>query len=135
MDHSLDRFSQSLPAYPGNVATLRRGVVRFAESHGATPLAAGNIALAVGEALNNVVMHAYRDQLVPGAMTVEAHIEGRSLAVAVIDEGIGLSPRTDSAGLGLGMPVMASLTASMSVGLEAVTDDSGTVVILNFGLA
>src|SRR4051794_31616964 len=111
-NYSLQRFSQTQPAYTVNVAALRRAVVAFAAVQGATPMALGCIGLAVGEALNNIVVHAYRDDLVPGSMTVDAHRELAHLAVAVTDEGRGFEPRADSPGLGLGMPVIASLAAT-----------------------
>jgi anti-sigma regulatory factor (Ser/Thr protein kinase) len=135
VDLSPDRFSERLPAYAANVATLRRGVARFAEAHGAGELISADIALAVGEALNNVVIHAYREQSVPGAMAVDAHVEHDRLAVAVTDDGYGPGPRVDSPGLGLGLPVMASLSSTMSVGLHSACDQPGTVVVLNFALA
>jgi anti-sigma regulatory factor (Ser/Thr protein kinase) len=103
VDYSLQRFSATLPAYAVNVRPLRRAVVRFAEEHGANPFMAGSIALAVGEALNNVVLHAYREHLVPGDMTVEAHLEMSHLAVAVRDEGSGFGPRGQSPGAGFGL--------------------------------
>jgi anti-sigma regulatory factor (Ser/Thr protein kinase) len=135
MDYSLQRFSDTLPAYAVNVRPLRRAVVRFAEEHGANPFMAGSIALAVSEALNNVVLHAYREQLVPGDMTVEAHVEMSHLAVAVRDEGSGFSPRSHSSGAGFGLPVIASLAATMSVATNRDDGPSGTMVLMNFALS
>jgi serine/threonine-protein kinase RsbW len=134
VDYSLERFSETVPAYTANVAPLRRAIVRFADAHGATPMALAGIALAVGEALNNVVMHAYRDDLVPGCMTLDAHLETTHLAVAVIDEGQGFAPRVDSPGLGLGMPVIASLAATMSVAETGSPGRPGTIVLMGFVL-
>ncbi len=126
------RFSETRAAYAVNVPALRRAVVVFAEAQGATPEALGSIALAVGEALNNIVIHAYRDDLMPGSMTVDAHGEPAHLAVAVIDEGLGFEPRTDSPGLGLGTSVIASLAATLSV--ADASDRSGTIVLMGFAL-
>jgi serine/threonine-protein kinase RsbW len=134
-NYSLERFSQTRPAYMANVAALRRGVVAFAAVQGATPMALGCIGLAVGEALNNIVMHAYRDDLVPGSMTVEAHLEPAHLAVAVTDEGRGFEPRADSPGLGLGMPVIASLAATLRVATADTSERPGTIVLMNFTLS
>ncbi|MDX6658487.1 MAG: serine/threonine-protein kinase RsbW [Solirubrobacteraceae bacterium] len=135
VDYSLQRFSETLPAYAVNVRTLRRAVVRFAEEHGADAFMAGSVALAVGEALNNVVLHAYRDHLVPGNMTVDAHVEMSHLAVAVRDEGSGFNPRSQSPGAGYGLPVIASLAAAMSVATNRDDGPSGTAVLMNFELA
>jgi anti-sigma regulatory factor (Ser/Thr protein kinase) len=132
--YSLQRFSETRAAYAGNVPGLRRALVAFAKAQGATPMALGCIGLAVGEALNNIVIHAYRDDLEPGSMTVDAHREMMHLAVAVIDEGRGFEPRADSPGLGLGMPVIASLAATLSVVPADASDRPGTIVLMGFVL-
>jgi serine/threonine-protein kinase RsbW len=132
LNYALDRFRESLPAQAENVRTLRRGLAEFARRHGATRLVASGAELAVAEALNNIVVHAYSDRADPGPMTVEAHVEMQHLAIAVIDEGQGLRPRMDSPGAGFGLPVMASLASTMR--FEINGDGSGTVVILNFVL-
>jgi serine/threonine-protein kinase RsbW len=132
LSYTLDRFRESLPARAQNVRILRRGLADFARRHGANGSVASDAELAVAEALNNVVTHAYSDSADPGPMTVEAHIELQQLAIAVIDEGHGLQPRMDSPGAGFGLPVMASLASTMR--FEINGDGSGTVVILNFAL-
>jgi serine/threonine-protein kinase RsbW len=133
-EYSIQRFSQTQAACATNVAALRRAVVAFAEVQGATPTASASIGLAVGEALNNIVIHAYRDDLMPGSMTINAHRELAHLAVAVIDEGQGFGPRIDSPGLGLGMPVIASLAATMSVAAVNSSGRPGTIVLMGFAL-
>jgi anti-sigma regulatory factor (Ser/Thr protein kinase) len=135
VDYSLQRFSKSLPAYAENVRPLRRAVVEFAEQHGANVFVAGSIALAVGEALNNVVLHAYREHIEAGDMTVAAHIEMSRLAVAVRDEGSGFRPRPNDPRGRFGLPVIASLTATMSVATNRADGPAGTVVLMNFRLA
>jgi serine/threonine-protein kinase RsbW/stage II sporulation protein AB (anti-sigma F factor) len=67
-------------------------------------------------------------------MTVDAHRELAHLAVAVIDEGQGFGPRADSPGLGLGMPVIASLTATLSVAAANSSSRPGTIVLMGFAL-
>jgi serine/threonine-protein kinase RsbW len=134
VNYSLQRFSETRPAYALNVPALRRAVVAFAAAQGATPMALGSIGLAVGEALNNIVTHAYRDDAAPGSMTVDAHRELAHLAVAVTDGGRGFEPRADSPGLGLGMPVIASLAATLSVAATDASDRPGTIVLMGFAL-
>jgi serine/threonine-protein kinase RsbW/stage II sporulation protein AB (anti-sigma F factor) len=135
VNYSLQRFSETRAAYAVNVPALRREVVAFAEAQGATPMVLGSIGQAVGEALNNIVMHAYRDDLEPGSMTVDAHRELSHLAVAVIDEGRGFEPRADSPGVGLGMPVIASFAATLSVAAADASDRPGTIVLMGFDLS
>ena len=50
---------RSVPATAENVAALRHAVTRLARLAGASDRVQGDIALAVGEACGNVVMHAY----------------------------------------------------------------------------
>ena len=133
--YSLQRFSETRVAHAVNVPALRRAVVAFAEVQGATPMALGSIGLAVGEALNNIVIHAYRDDLAPGSMTVDAHRELAHLAVAVIDDGRGFEPRAHRPGLGFGMPVIASLAATLWVFAADTSDRPGTIVLMGFALS
>jgi serine/threonine-protein kinase RsbW len=135
VDYSIEHFSITLPALAENIFPLRKGIMNFAEAHGAKPAALGDIALAVGEALNNVVLHAYRNTSAPGRMTIDAHFETDSLAVAVIDEGLGFGPRHGSPGLGLGMPIIAQLASTLSVVANGDRAQPGTTVLMGFQLA
>lgn len=67
------------------------------------------------EACANVVVHAYRDQQAPGEMVVVASEAEGGLEVHVIDHGMGLAPRVDSPGLGMGMPLMSQLSERFEV--------------------
>jgi anti-sigma regulatory factor (Ser/Thr protein kinase) len=134
-DDSLQRFSETRAANAANVPALRRALVAFAKAQGASARTLARIGLAVGEALNNIVMHAYRDELDPGCMTVNAHREPTHLAVAVIDDGRGFEPRSDSPGLGLGMQMIATLAATMSVAPAHTSDRPGTIVMMSFTLS
>ena len=73
-----------------------------------------DIKLAVTEACTNVVVHAYPEG--EGPMGLRASIEGRQLALVVIDRGRGIVPRPDSPGLGLGLPLIATLAESLELG-------------------
>ena len=98
---------EQLPASSQSVGRLRRAVAEFAGSSGASDDQCAAIALAVSEALSNVVVHAYVGYDQPGAMAVDAQIEARSLEVVICDEGTGMRPRIDSPGAGLGLPLIA----------------------------
>ena len=92
-----------------------------------------SIRLAVGEALTNVVMHAYVGGQ-PGMMLVRAWVdEDEHFNVQVLDEGHGLIPRADSPGLGLGMGLMAQMSDDFRVANREGTP--GTTVSLRFTLA
>jgi len=49
-------------------------------------------------------------------MGLRASIEGRSLSLVVCDRGRGIVPRPDSPGLGLGLPLIATLAESLELG-------------------
>jgi anti-sigma regulatory factor (Ser/Thr protein kinase) len=104
-----------LPVDPGSVAAARRAVADVARQAGACPGAVDAARLAVSEACTNVVQHAYRDRE-PGRMHVHVGIEGPELRVEVSDHGAGLAPRDDSPGMGLGLPLMASLATQLRIG-------------------
>jgi serine/threonine-protein kinase RsbW len=124
-------FELMLPARAENVAVVRHAIGGLGD---AVPDIDGqrlsDIKLAVTEACTNVVVHAYDDQ--EGPLHVEASLESnQELVVIVRDEGRGIAPRTDSPGLGLGLPLIASLAESLELGRD---DDQRTEVRMTFKL-
>lgn len=90
-----------------------------------------DIALAVTEACTNAVVHAYAGRDGEGTIHVTAaHADG-SLAVTVRDHGSGISPRVDTPGLGVGLPVIAAIAQSVEIGTPK---DGGTEVRMRFAL-
>ena len=121
-------FEASFPSTPPGVGAMRREVAAFAQQAGMDDDGVGSVRLAVSEAATNAVVHAYRQT--EGHLRVHAHVEGTELIVVVVDTGSGLAPRADSPGLGLGMPLMASVTTRFSV----VSQGTGTEVHMAFAL-
>jgi serine/threonine-protein kinase RsbW len=122
----------NVPADPPTVPTMRRELVAYARSIGASDQTCDAIALAVSEALTNAVRHAYVGQE-PGSIIVEARLEGQNqLLLRVSDEGRGPTPQADSPGLGLGLGVMARTADDFSISNRQ--DARGTVVTLRFSL-
>jgi serine/threonine-protein kinase RsbW/stage II sporulation protein AB (anti-sigma F factor) len=126
-------FARQAQARPEELAALRTAVWRYALALGASEELGQAVRLAVGEALTNVVMHAYVGGQ-PGMMIVHAWLDadGR-FNVQILDEGHGLIPRTDSPGLGLGMGLMAQMSDDFRVANRQGTP--GTTVSLRFSLA
>ena len=91
-----------------------------------------DIALAVTEAATNAVLHAYRDRVEPGAVIVEAELDGDHVCLYVRDEGTGLTPRVDSPGLGLGLGLIAQVADSADV---RAPESGGTEVVMRFNVA
>jgi len=83
----------------------------------------------VTEACTNVVVHAYPGG--EGPITLRATVVDGMLRVVVSDEGRGILPRADSPGLGLGLPLIATLAESLELGTG---DDEQTEVRMSFRL-
>jgi len=120
------QFEMHVGAQPACVGKVRAAVVEFAQKLGFVDT--GPIALAVSEALTNVVVHAYRDEE-PGDVRIVACDEPDRLVVVVRDYGSGMLPRTDSPGLGLGLPLISTMTDALQV--EAA-DGAGTLLRMHF---
>ena len=125
--------SHCVPATADSVGRLRRTVAEFARGHGASARALESVNLAVSEALTNVVVHAYRDAAEPGPLLVVVAVRDRVLIVTVADEGCGMTPRSDSPGLGLGMGVMARVADTFEISPRPARP--GVVLRMAFALA
>jgi serine/threonine-protein kinase RsbW len=113
-----------------SVVRARRAVEAFAGGHGVCPGTMHAVRLAVSEACGNVVVHAYRGRA-DGPFRVTAEVDGeRDLRITVRDEGHGMRPRLDSPGLGLGLPLIATVTDD----LQVERDGGATRVCMRFGL-
>jgi anti-sigma regulatory factor (Ser/Thr protein kinase) len=104
----------TLPARAENVAVVRHAVGGLGEVLDVDDQTLSDIKLAVTEACTNVVVHAYPDG--EGPMGLRASIEDRRLYLVVLDRGRGIVPRPDSPGLGLGLPLIATLAESLELG-------------------
>ena len=104
----------TLPARAENVAVVRHALGGLAEVLDVDEQVLADIKLAVTEACTNVVVHAY-DGDEPGALEMAACIDGRMLTVVIRDSGGGIRPRPDSPGLGLGLPLIATLVESLEL--------------------
>jgi serine/threonine-protein kinase RsbW len=96
-------------AVPANVPLARRVVVAHLRALDTADPPLNDIALATSEAVSNVVNHAYVGQ-VPGTMRVCVEHGPDEIELTVEDQGSGMAPRRDSPGLGLGMPLIATMT-------------------------
>jgi len=125
----LPDLSLTVPARAENVAVVRHAIGGLGEALAMGDQTLSDIKLAVTEACTNAVVHAYPDG--EGPLEVAAHIDDDQLLLVVRDEGRGIVPRTDSPGLGLGLPLIATLAEALELG----TDDQGrTEVRMTFRL-
>src|SRR3954451_15448059 len=97
------------------IAVLRSEVTRYAQRGGVADVRLGDIRLAESEAATNAVLHAYRDRE-PGQIRVDARVlDDGCLRIIVEDDGFGPLPRSDSPGLGLGLPTIASVADAVEL--------------------
>jgi anti-sigma regulatory factor (Ser/Thr protein kinase) len=113
-----------LPAEPQSVSRARRAVLDALKGIAVDRDAIGVV---VSEAVTNAVLHAYRDRERPGRVHVSAQLHGEGVEIAVADDGLGMRPRPDSPGVGLGMPLIADLADSV-----VISSGPGTTVSAHF---
>lgn len=115
-------------AVPASIPTLRHRAREFAAAHGGQQVVA-DVALAVSEAVTNVVKYAY-EAGVEGSIELAASVERGWLDIWVRDRGTGFGKGSDD-GLGLGLTIIARLCDDMRI----VQEGSGTEVQMRFGLS
>lgn len=94
----------SIPALADEVGSVRHAAVDFARAEGVPDPPLEHLRLAISEAVTNAVVHAFRTQDLPGTVTVAVDVRlGQLVEVVVRDDGMGMSLRGDSPGLGLGL--------------------------------
>jgi anti-sigma regulatory factor (Ser/Thr protein kinase) len=109
-----------------NIGAVRRDVQDCATQLGAAD--PEGIALVLTEALTNAIVHAYTD-VPPQDIEVAVELAADAVVITVADSGRGMQPRSDSPGLGLGLPLIASLTQRFEVEQRP---DGGTRLTLWF---
>jgi serine/threonine-protein kinase RsbW len=117
----------TLPARPENVAVVRHVLGALAEALALPSSVTEDLRLAVTEACTNVVRHAYADG--DGAIDVVVRPKGDALEVIVADEGRGLGPSPDTAGPGLGLPLIAALADTLEI---QQTRSHGSRLVMSF---
>ena len=114
---------EHLPATVESVSIARRAVRRFVEG---LEVDVDGIALAVSEAVANVVAHAYVDGR--GVIHLSATASPFEVAVVVRDDGRGLDPSRPTRGAGFGIEIIRRLAQHVAI------DDgpSGVVLTMRF---
>jgi serine/threonine-protein kinase RsbW len=118
-----------LPAARQSVAWARRAVRSVADGLVADVYA---VELAVTEAVTNAIVHAYRgpDHGRDPVVRVAAAVEHDHLRVVVADDGVGMSQRPDSPGLGLGLGLIADAADELHIEQRG----PGTRLVMRFTL-
>jgi anti-sigma regulatory factor (Ser/Thr protein kinase) len=105
----------TLPAESASVSRARRVALSFAAGHGLSGTRLADVALAVSEAVSNVIVHAYQGRATPGVLDLTLVVCDDAIHVAIRDFGVGLVPRDDSPGLGLGLGVIGRIADSVEI--------------------
>jgi serine/threonine-protein kinase RsbW len=121
-------FVAAWPALPDTVPVARHAVVDYLREVLTPDPPLADIGLALSEAVTNAVNHAYCDRE-PGRVRVQVEVLPEELELVVEDDGRGMLPRPDSPGLGLGLPLMATITDRFDTHTEP---DGGTRVCMWF---
>jgi anti-sigma regulatory factor (Ser/Thr protein kinase) len=125
------RLEISMAAEPASVRLVRTEIMRwFNELRHRDDGLAASIAVAVSEAVGNVVRHAYPGEG-SGRVEVEAQLEESTIVVSVSDGGTGMTARTGRAHNGMGLPVIGRLADGVTV----VSDTGGTRLSMRFELS
>ena len=101
-----------LPAEPRSASRARRAVLDALSGIAVDKDAVG---IVISEVVTNAVVHAYRDRETPGLVHVSASLDDHGVEVSVDDDGLGMRPRADSPGVGLGLPLMGDLADRVDI--------------------
>lgn len=116
------------PAQPTTVTALRHRASGFATKNGADAQLAADVALAVSEAVTNVVKYAYGDRG-EGMVELIASADESWLEIRVRDDGEGFSAGP-SEGLGLGLTLIADICTDLAISQQS----TGTEVRMRWAL-
>ena len=121
-----DRLNLELPGDSGSIAHARRAVRTFARACGADP---DDLALAASEAVTTALVHGYRGDG-SGAVELTGYVDGTHCVLEVADRGVGMKPHPGKHGLGMGLPVISTVAASV----EILSLEPGTAIRMRFPL-
>lgn len=121
-------FLLTLPAHPDSLTCVRHVLEGLGAHWPVTRAELDDIQIATIEACTNVILHAYRDRPA-GLLEVDAALHDGRPVVAVRDHGVGMVPRADSPGLGVGLSLIGALTDDLRIGLD---DDGAHEVRMSF---
>lgn len=116
-------------AVPDLIPAFRHRASDFAAANGATPKVVDAIALAVSEAVTNVVKHAYEPGATDRGIRLSGSVVDELLEIRVSDRGRGFR-ESASPGLGVGL----STIADMSAALDIDQGPAGTELRMRFAL-
>jgi anti-sigma regulatory factor (Ser/Thr protein kinase) len=97
------------------VRRIRHAVADYAASQGVAPALVQDVVLAVSEVVSNCVVHAFPSGADDGSIMVTATVNRSEVTIRIVDDGVGLMPRVDSPGAGLGLAIAGKVAKRMVV--------------------
>ena len=86
----------------------------------------GGVALALSEAVGNVIQHAYPNGA--GHIDVSMLSNDHEIVITVADTGVGIDNAADSPGLGIGLQLIGRIATTWTISSDA----SGTAITMRF---
>ena len=120
------RIELSVRATPAAGRVVRQALRRFLAEHDVRPALASNVEVALGEALNNAIGHAYG--AVPGMVDIGVSLEETTLVIEVRDHGRWRPERQQDRGHGL--ELMRGLVDTVDLNVTS----TGTTIRLSLAL-
>ncbi len=113
--HPAEQFDITLPAHPSSHPRVRRALRRLSRAAGLDDDRTFALQVVVGEAINNVIEHAYGGEGADGILRVVARRDGDAVVVEVRDHGRWRSDRPDGEQRGRGILLMRGLADSVDI--------------------
>ena len=88
------------------------------------------IGIIVNELVMNAVKYAYPDGA--GPIHVDLSAQGDDLLLAIADNGVGLSGRTDPRSTGMGQRIVSAMASKLEATVERDEAHAGTRILLRF---
>jgi anti-sigma regulatory factor (Ser/Thr protein kinase) len=124
---AVEYVHESWPADPRLGTHIRKAVTEWLDSLPLTGVEVADVVLAVDEAVENVIKHAYTSDRL-GSAELVLWTEPGTLCIEVIDYGAWRAPTGEAPGRGI--PMMEKLVESVMIHF----DDRGTRVLLRYPL-
>ncbi len=113
--HPAEQFDITLTAHPSSHPRVRRALRRLSRAAGLDDDRTFALQVVVGEAINNVIEHAYGGGGADGILRVIARRDGDAVVVEVRDHGRWRSDRPDGEQRGRGILLMRGLADSVDI--------------------
>jgi serine/threonine-protein kinase RsbW len=124
----------ALSALPASAGDARHALDMWVQNLRPTKLERNDLLLAASEAVTNVIRHAYPAGSESAAFRLTAEVRDHRLRVVVTDEGAGFGAPSSDPGLGMGLPLLRTVTDTLEL-VKPPERPRGLEVRMGFALA